>query len=148
MLPADELLDALSTLRRSIRRRAVRPEALSSLTGAQAELVRLLRRRPESSIADAAAELGLAANTVSTLVRQLSEARLLVRRVDDADRRVARLDLPPAVRRTVEAWRDRRVDALEEALAALSPADRRTIDAAVPVLERLAKSLDSAAQAA
>ena len=141
-MPADDLLDALATLRRAIRRRAARPESLSSLTGAQAELVRLLRRRPRTSIADAAAELGLAANTVSTLVRQLAEAGLVVRGVDGTDRRVARLDLRPSVRRTVEAWRDRRLDALDDALAALPRADRAALEAAVPVLLRLASSLD------
>ncbi len=141
-MPADDLLDALATLRRAIRRRAARPESLSSLTGAQAELIRLLRRRPGTSIADAAAELGLAANTVSTLVRQLAEAGLVVRGVDGADRRVARLDLRPSVRRTVEAWRDRRLDALDDALAALPRTDRAALEAAVPVLLRLASSLD------
>jgi DNA-binding MarR family transcriptional regulator len=145
---ADDLLDAVSTLRRAIRRRSARPEALSALTGAQAELVRLLRRRPGTSIAEAAGELGLAANTVSTLVRQLADAGIVERSVDKADRRVARLDLRPSVRRTVEAWRDRRLEALDDALAGLSPAERSALEAAVPVLARLAGHLDRLEQAA
>jgi DNA-binding MarR family transcriptional regulator len=147
-VPADDLLDALATLRRAIRRRAARPASLSALTGAQAELVRLLRRYPGTSIAEAAGALGVAPNTVSTLVRQLGDAGLVVRSVDRADRRVARLDLNPAVRRTVEAWRDRRLDALDEALATLSRGDRAALEAALPALSRLAVGLNRLERAA
>ncbi|HEY1635005.1 MAG TPA: winged helix-turn-helix transcriptional regulator, partial [Acidimicrobiales bacterium] len=69
---ADELLTNIASIRRAGRRQAGRPVELSSLTGAQLELLRLVRRRPGVSIADAAQELRLAPNTVSTLVRQLT----------------------------------------------------------------------------
>ena len=92
-LLADELLAAMGARRRSGRRRAGRPEELSQLTGSQLELVRLLRRRPGISVNEVAHELNLAPNTVSTLVRQLVDAGFVVRRCQEADRRVARLDL-------------------------------------------------------
>lgn len=145
---ADELLDALATLRRAIRRTAGRPAELSNLTGAQAELVRLLRRSPGLSIADAARELRVAPNTVSTLVRQLGEAGLVAREVDLVDRRVARLRLEPAMQRTVEAWRDRRVEAVDRALATLSPLERRRLEAAIPTLLRLGSELEDVSSAA
>jgi DNA-binding MarR family transcriptional regulator len=137
----DQLLEALSAVRRAVRRRAERPVELSVLTGAQLELVRLLRREPGVSIADAAARLRVAPNTVSTLVGQLTDAGVVERRVDDADRRVVRLTLTPGVRRRVDAWRDRRVDELGDALARLSAADRACLDDAVPALIRLADEL-------
>ena len=137
----DELLEALSAVRRAVRRHADRPAELSALTGAQLELVRLLRREPGVSIADAAARLHVAPNTVSTLVGQLADSGVVERRVDDADRRVVRLALTPAVRRRVEAWRDRRADALAEAMARLPAADRLRLDDAVQALVRLADEL-------
>ena len=102
-----------------------RPVELSVLTGAQLELVRLLRREPGVSVADAAARLRVAPNTVSTLVGQLADAGVLERR--DRRRRPAGRAArrsTPGVRRRVDAWRDRRVDALGEAMARLPAADR------------------------
>jgi DNA-binding MarR family transcriptional regulator len=138
----EDLLDALSGVRRAIRRSTDRPAFLSSLTGAQVELVRLLRRRPGLTVAEAAAELRVAPNTVSTLVRQLVEAGFVERAVDENDRRVARLNLAPAVRAKVQAWRDRRVETIEAAVGRLSPDDRERIADAVPALMRLSRELE------
>jgi DNA-binding MarR family transcriptional regulator len=145
---AGELLDALTTLRRASRRAAQRPAELSNLTGAQLELVRLLRRRPGLSIADAARELRVAPNTVSTLVRQLADSGFVVREVDIVDRRVARLFLEPAMQRKVEAWRDRRVESVERALATLSPLERKRLESALPTLLALGSALEENANAA
>src|ERR1700689_5709826 len=87
----EDLLEALAAIRRAIRRRVGRPAELSVLTGAQLEVVRLLRREPGVSIADAAARLRVAPNTVSTLVGQLADAGVLERRSDEAARGRARL---------------------------------------------------------
>jgi DNA-binding MarR family transcriptional regulator len=140
---ADELLTAMASIRRSGRRHAGRPVELSSLTGAQLELARLVRRRPGVSIAEAAQELRLAPNTVSTLVGQLTEAGLLLRRVDESDRRVARLELSADIRRKIDAWRDRRVVALDAAIGGLSRRDQRGLVDAVPTLARLAEQLEA-----
>lgn len=142
-LKPDELLDALGAFRRTLRRHVGTPLS-SPLTSAQIELVRVVRRDPGTSVAEAAEKLGVAPNTVSTLVGQLSDAQVIVRRVDDDDRRVARLDLAPDVRRRVDVWRDRRTVVLTQALNRLSQADRRRLDEAVPALVRLARELDRA----
>jgi DNA-binding MarR family transcriptional regulator len=139
----EDLLEAVSAIRRAVRRRVGRPVELSVLTGAQLELVRLLRREPGVSIADAAARLRVAPNTVSTLVGQLADAGVLERRSDEADRRVVRLTLNPGIRRRVDAVRDRRVDALGEAMSRLSADERKLLDEATPVLIRLADGLQS-----
>jgi DNA-binding MarR family transcriptional regulator len=142
---AEELLGTLAAIRRALRRYSGRPVELSSLTGAQLELVRLLRRRPGASIADAALELRVAPNTVSTLVRQLTEAGVVARAVDGTDRRVARLTITSAIARKVDAWRDRRVEAVGAALAGLTDDDRRRLADALPTLARLAEALELAA---
>lgn len=138
---ADRLLSTMASIRRSGRRQSGRPVELAELNGSQLELVRLVLRRPGVSVADAAEKLRLAPNTVSTLVGQLTEKGMLLRLADTADRRVARLDLAPATRRRVAAWRDRRVVALADAAGRLAPAERRRLAAAVPLLARLADEL-------
>ena len=138
---ADELLNAMAAIRRSGRAAAGRPAELAALTTAQIDLVRLVRRRPGVSVGEAADTLRLAANTVSTLVRQLTEAGLLIRTPDAADRRVARLELTDEMQDKVGAFRDRRVALLAEAMDALPPRDRRRVEGAVDVLRRLAERL-------
>jgi len=138
----DELLDAVSALRRAVRRDVERPAELARLTSAQLELLRVVRRSPGISVTEAAAELRVAPNTVSTLVRQLGEAGLLERGVDPDDRRVGRLDLKPGVRRKVEAWRRRRTEMVERAVASLTPAERRRLEQALPVLLTVAEALE------
>ena len=141
-LVGEELFRLLGAIRRSSRRVSGRPTELADLTGAELELVRLVRLRPGVSVAEAAQELKLAPNTVSTLVRRLSEQHMLVRAKDETDRRVARLDLPRTVRRKVESWRDRRIVLVGSAIAELPPRDRERIAKALPALARLAEALE------
>jgi DNA-binding MarR family transcriptional regulator len=75
-------------------------------------------------------------------VRQLAEAGLLERSVDPDDRRVGRLDLKPGVRRKVEAWRRRRTEMVERAVASLTPTERRRLEQALPVLVTVAEALE------
>jgi DNA-binding MarR family transcriptional regulator len=138
---ADQLLKAMASLRRNGRLLAGRPVELSSLTGSQLELVRLVRRRPGVSVAQAAEELRLAPNTVSTLVRQLTDSGLLLRRVDPADRRVARLALTAGMQRKVDAFLDRRIATLSAAIDQLPAGDRRRLADTLRVLEHLADGL-------
>jgi DNA-binding MarR family transcriptional regulator len=109
------------------------------------ELIRLLNRRPGISVAEAADELHLAPNTVSTLVRQLGDAGMVRRRIDEADRRMARLELSPDMRHTFEAFRDRRLVTLRSGIALLSAEDRRRLENALPALSQLADALRRAA---
>src|SRR5438876_12062820 len=138
---AEDLLAALGLVRRHLRRSVGRPFPLSGLTDSQGELIRPVRRNPGISVAEAAAELGLVANTVSTLVGQLTERRLLRRTPDESDRRVARLTLTDPAREQVEAWRDRRAALVTQALDSLGPDDRDALRAALPALGVLADRL-------
>jgi DNA-binding MarR family transcriptional regulator len=141
-LVADALLKETARIRRVGRRRQGRPEELVRLTGAQLELVKLVRRAPGLSVAQAAAELGLAANTVSTLVRRLTDEGMLVRTSHPADRRIARLELPEALARRVGAYRDRRMVALAAAIATLDIDEQATIAAATALLGHVADELE------
>ncbi len=140
---AESLLDLISAVRRGIRRSGGRPAVYASLTGAQLELVRQLRRHPETSVATLALALGVAPNTVSSLVRELSDRGLLLRGTDPSDRRVARLSLTPAMREGAEAWHDQRVATLARALQRLGQGERSQLIAALPALGRLEAELEA-----
>lgn len=140
---AAELQATMASIRRSGRRQAGRSVELSRVTGAQLELVRVVSRRPGLSITEAAEDLLLAPNTISTLVSQLAEAGLLVRRVDESDRRVVRLTLSPGISRQVDVWRDRRVLALSEAIGQLAGDDQRRLAHALPALLAVAEHLET-----
>jgi len=139
---AQRLVEVVAAFRRSLRRHGPRPVEFSELTASQLELVRLVRRSPGISIADAAQELRLAPNTISTLVRQLTDSGVLLRRSDESDRRVAKLELSRQMQRKVDDWQDRRTVALVEAIANLAPGDQRLLDDAVSILARLVAGLD------
>jgi DNA-binding MarR family transcriptional regulator len=140
--PADELLSAMASLRRSSKRLAQRPAEFRTLTDAQLDLVRTVLRVPGVSVAQAAEELRLAPNTVSTLVRQLTDQRVLVRRADARDRRVARLHLTPAMARKLELFRDGRIALLSGAMADLSEHEQRRLTKAVALVTSLADKLE------
>lgn len=138
---AEDLLAVVGLMRRHLRRVAGRPWPLSSLTASQTEVLRLVHRVPEVSVAEAAAELGLAANTVSTLVGQLTVRGLLRRVPDERDRRVARLTLTDLARRQIDAWRDRRAAVVAGVLDGMDPAELEELRAALPVLTMIAERL-------
>ncbi len=141
---AEDLLETMGSLRRQVRGTVGRPWPEAELRASEVELIRLVRRQPSISVNEAAAALGLAANSVSMLVRRLTDAGMLVRAMGDDDRRVARLNLAPQARRDVEQWRDRRGVVVADGLAALSPSEREQIQAALPALSSLVGHLRAA----
>ncbi|MFG2556017.1 MarR family winged helix-turn-helix transcriptional regulator [Streptomyces sp. NPDC048581] len=137
----EELADALVGVQRLIRRRLRREMPDPRLRSAEVELLRLVAERPGIGISDAAKELYLAGNSVSTLVNQLARQGYLVRETDPADRRAARLLPTPAAEARLSEWRRRRADLVRNRLSRLDEADRETLLAAVPALRRLADTL-------
>jgi DNA-binding MarR family transcriptional regulator len=130
-------------------RRAVRQAwEQDPLPPAQGELLRLAASMPGITVADAAQELRLAPNTVSTLVGKLTAAGLLTRSRDAQDARVALLTITDAARQRLAQYRDLRADLAGRALARLSPADRRALAAALPALLRLAEGMETSDRAA
>lgn len=137
---SDRVLAACGALVRKTRRVLGVPFG-TPLTSAEVELVRHVRRTPECSVAEAANALGLAPNTVSTLVRALTDRTVLHRRADPRDRRVVRLELTPEADRRLAGWRDSRSASVAAAIARLSPHDRNVLEHAVPILAALADDL-------
>lgn len=142
---ARDLAEAVGQLRRSIRRQVRRGFPHVPLGGNERELVLLLRDRSDLRVGDAATALGLADNTVSTLVGRLSELGLVRRGTDPRDARVARLSLTPAARRRVADWRDRSAQLIGAAIDDLPASDRRALEDAVPALQALRSRLEEEA---
>lgn len=142
----EELAAALVGVQRLIRRRLRSQMTVPRLRGAEVELLRLVEARPGIGISEAARELCLASNSVSTLVNQLARDGYLVRETDPADRRAARLLLTAAAEARLSDWRERRAALVRGQVARLDEADRDALRAAVPALRRLAVNLHEEAE--
>jgi DNA-binding MarR family transcriptional regulator len=138
---ATEMMRLVAGLRRVSRRRLSASLGLTPLPEAQRELLFVVEARPGIGVAAAATELGLANNSVSTLVNLLVEADLLRREPDPADRRAVRLTLTEAAGRRLRTWRAARAQLLGDALDRGGPDDRRAIEAALPAMRRLLAEL-------
>ncbi|MES4891164.1 MarR family transcriptional regulator [Streptomyces sp. NPDC096012] len=138
---SEELADTLVRIQRLIRRRLRGGLTGPRLRGAEVELLRLVGSRPGIGISDAARELHLAGNSVSTLVNQLARDGFLLRETDPADRRAARLLLTEAADKRLRDWRRRRSALVVRHVSRLDDADRDALRAAMPALRRLAATL-------
>jgi DNA-binding MarR family transcriptional regulator len=138
---AAELFATVGRFRRQARRSGGRPAIGTGLPESQAELLRLVGRQPDISVRQAAVELGLAANTASTLVSRLSTDGLLVRTVDPDDRRVGRLRLTEAAQRIADESRAARRAALVTALERLDPDQIERLTEGLSVLADVTRML-------
>jgi DNA-binding MarR family transcriptional regulator len=139
-----DLFAAISVIRRTARRAARQAWTQHPLPPAQSELLRLAAARPGITVADAAQELRLAPNTVSTLVGRLTDAGLLSRERGAQDARTALLAVTDKAGKRIAEFRDLRAELAGQALARLSEQDRRALAGAVPALLRLAEQMERA----
>jgi DNA-binding MarR family transcriptional regulator len=135
-------METASLLRRSARRLVRRDWPYRPLVESEVELLRFVVADPGCRVREAAQALGLAENTISTLVTRLVDRGLLERRRDEQDARAVSLTLSAAAARRIAAWRDRRGQVVDDALASLPAEDRRAIEAALPSLARLVSALE------
>ena len=138
---AGELLATAGRFRRQVRRAGGGPRIGSGLPESQAELLRLVGRQPGISIRHAAAELGLAPNTASTLVSRLSADGLLERTIDPEDRRVGRLQLAASAQRLADESRAVRRAALGAVLAQLDNQQLERLSDGLSVLTEVTRLL-------
>ena len=139
---AADLFTAISVIRRTARRAARQAWAQQPLPPAQSELLRLAAARPGITVADAAQELRLAPNTVSTLVGRLTGAGLLRRERSAQDGRAALLTVTEKAKRRLAEFCDLRAELAGQALARLAEQDRRALARAVPALLRLSEEME------
>ncbi|MEU0525645.1 MarR family winged helix-turn-helix transcriptional regulator [Streptomyces niveus] len=143
---SDSLADVLAGVQRMIRRRLRAGLTAPRLRGAQIDLLRLVGTSPGIRVSDAAKELYLAGNSVSTLVNQLSRAGYLRRETDPADRRSVLLLPTEAATWRLADWQARRSALVREQVDRLTGEERAALAAALPALRRLARNLHEEAE--
>ena len=151
LVPATELAVEFAgvsgELRRVVHRQVRQRWPLPPLPAPQVELLRVVKRQPGIRVNEAAAELRVAANTVSTLVRRLAAQGLLERRTDPIDARATQLVLTTTARRRLAAWQDQRAQFLGEGLERLSEEERAHLATAVSVMRHLVEILGTTGEA-
>jgi DNA-binding MarR family transcriptional regulator len=139
---AAELFTAIGVIRRTARRAARQAWVQQPLPPAQSELLRLAAARPGLTVADAAQELRVAPNTISTLVGRLTEAGLMNREKSERDGRAALLTATDKAQQRLAEFRDLRAELAGQAFARLSALDQQALVGAVPALLRLSDEME------
>lgn len=132
---ADRLHSAAIRLLRGVRR----VDAAMGLGPAKSSALSVLVfGGPRSAGALAAAE-GVKPPSLTRVIRELEADGLIRRRPDPRDGRAVTLEATAKARRTLEAGRARRTSLLAEWLATLDPMEARTLEQALPVLEKIVR---------
>jgi len=122
--------------------RRIRPTRVGAdLTLTEATVLATTARHGPVGLSWLAREEGMNPTMLSRVVWRLEDAGLLARRPDPRDRRAALVDATPAGRRLNERIRAERTDALSQLIEHLGADERDALDAALPVLEQLARDL-------
>ena len=130
-----------------VARRAVRAGMQAPpVPDASVEVLRVVEAQPGVSVGRVAERLGVAANTVSTIVKELGEAGLVERRRDDRDRRAASLHLTASAHERLAAWGRLRDEVLTEALLRLPATEREDLRRALPAVRHLLEVLEQLGQ--
>ena len=136
-----EVFGVVGRFRRQFRRSAGRGLEAARLTESQSELLWLVGRRPGISVRAAAAELGLVPNTASTLVSKLVADGLLIRTVDETDRRACQLRLAEPTQQIVDSSRAARRTLMSEVLSELDDEQIDSLTKGLEVLDMMTRRL-------
>jgi DNA-binding MarR family transcriptional regulator len=127
-------------LRAAIARlnRMLRQQNVGELTLSQWSALIAVEVSGPLRVGDLAEREHVSAATATRLAASLEAAGLVARAVDAADRRSSVLTLTPAGAAALARAREARALRLSQRLSALAPDDLARLEAALPVLERLA----------
>jgi DNA-binding MarR family transcriptional regulator len=139
--PVAEVFGVVGRFRRQLRRSVGRGLDSARVTESQSELLWLVGRRPGISVRAAATELGLVPNTASTMVSKLVGNGLLIRTVDETDRRACQLRLAEPTQQIVDASRAARRALLAEVLGELDDDQIDSLTKGLEVLDTVARRL-------
>jgi DNA-binding MarR family transcriptional regulator len=129
-----------SQLRLAVLRlsRRLRQESAGEVTASQLSALAVLAKHGELSLGELAAIERIAPPSMTRIAARLEEQGLLERRVDAADRRVARVAVSAAGEALLMETRTRRDAFLAARLQDFTPEERTILARAIPLLERLA----------
>lgn len=136
-MPASSAADLRIAVMRLARR--LRAERSSdALTPSQMAVLATLMRAGPASTGELAAAERIRPPSMTRILNSLRKAGLVTRTAHPEDRRLVQYEVTPAARRMVQRDRQRRDQWLTARMEELSPQDRRALEAAIPVLTKLA----------
>ena len=138
--PAGDLEAELAArLRLAVMRlaRRLRQQAEADVTASQLSALSSLARRGPLTLGELSAAERVKPPTMTRIVTSLEQLGLVTRSVDQADRRVARVEASDAGQRFIERSRHRKDAYLAARVGSLSSTDRAALVAAVDALEHL-----------
>jgi DNA-binding MarR family transcriptional regulator len=137
---APEVLAARLRLANARLARRVRQEALSAgddLTASRLAALGTIERFGPITLGELAAVEQVQPPSMTRIFGHLEDSGLAVREIDARDRRIVRVRITDAGRRTLERSRTRKNVFLAERVASLTPEARVALADALPVLEQL-----------
>ncbi len=123
--------------------RRLRQEAVGEITPSQLSALTVVAKRGEVTLGELAAVERIAPPSMTRIAARLEEQGFVERQVDPADRRVARLAPSAAGLDLLDGIRTRRDAYLASRLQEFTDEERGVLEAAVPLLERLASGEES-----
>jgi DNA-binding MarR family transcriptional regulator len=126
---------ALARLSRRLRR-----HELAGLTPTQLAALATVEHSGPIRLGDLAAIEGIAPSTLTRLISALEDSGYVQRCADPTDARASTLAVTPRGHEILEQIRTETTLVLARSLGELSPAQRSTLAAALPVLEQLAET--------
>jgi DNA-binding MarR family transcriptional regulator len=130
------LADRLHSAAIHLLRRLRRTDPDTGVTAAQLSALSVLMAGPRT-LGELAAAEQVRAPTMSRLVAEMEHVGLVSRTRDESDARVVWVSWTPAGQQVLTQGRELRVRALEEQIRALPATERRTLEQALDVLDRL-----------
>jgi DNA-binding MarR family transcriptional regulator len=129
-----------SQLRLAVLRlsRRLRQQTTGDITASQLSALAAVAKHGEVSLGELAAIERIAPPSMTRIAARLEEQGLLERRIDVADRRVARVAVSPAGSALLAENRTRRDAFLAARLQDFTAEERSVLAKAIPLLERLA----------
>jgi MarR family transcriptional regulator for hemolysin len=119
------------------------PEFLGvDLTMSQAKVLYVVSLRPDSSMSELAAQLGIGLPAASGLVDRLVTGGYVERHEDPADRRSQRLNVTTDGAAALDQMRELRIGLMRRLLTRLTPPELRAVSSAITALDREATRLD------
>ena len=139
---SDGIAEVIARLRRALRRGARVADPANRLAVAQLEVLSAVTEQAGVRPGQLARQLHMRPNTMTTIVNALCTQGMLDRAGAAGDRRAIELTATEAGRQAVLTWQATNAAVLHLALSTLPAQQRRTLRAAVPALDALARAID------
>lgn len=140
-MATERLVEDLLTLWRLLRNLSS-PVRRAEMTPEQYWLLRLLNRTGPLNISELANELGIAISSATVSCKRLEKAGLLTRERQSDDERVVRVALTAKGLAQINAWRQRKREALTYWLSVLDAQEQKTLQS---LIERVLEAADARA---